>query len=151
MHREYRVSSTILVSYGIVRYRSRCGIDPALVCVDVVAVLGENFIMYMEAFKPFLAIGLTRHEEYQVRRDEADSMAGLPAHTPASQPPTSPVDHALLTLSKNIGTPKISRSNAQMSRCVIVASCGRVRLFARASYESARGSCRTEKNVVFYS
>ena len=77
-------------------------------CVDVVAVLGENFIMYMEAFKPFLAIGLTRHEEYQVRRDEADAPC---LRWPAS-PPTSPVDHALLTLSKNIGTPKISRSNA---------------------------------------
>ena len=31
-----------------------------------VAVLGENFLKYMEAFKPFLAIGLKNHEEHQV-------------------------------------------------------------------------------------
>ena len=32
------------------------------------AVLGDNFLKYMEAFKPFLAIGLKNHEEHQVCR-----------------------------------------------------------------------------------
>lgn len=35
----------------------------AAVCV---AVLGSDFQKYMEAFKPFLAIGLKNYAEYQV-------------------------------------------------------------------------------------
>jgi len=36
-----------------------------VVCADVV-VLSENFLKYMEAFKPFFAAGLKNIEEYQV-------------------------------------------------------------------------------------
>ena len=31
-----------------------------------IPVLGEGFLKYMEAFKPFLTIGLKNYEEYQV-------------------------------------------------------------------------------------
>jgi len=36
-------------------------------CVDVI-VLSENFLKYMEAFRPFFAAGLKNIEEYQVCR-----------------------------------------------------------------------------------
>ena len=32
----------------------------------VVSVLGENFLKYMDAFKPFLLLALKNHAEYQV-------------------------------------------------------------------------------------
>ena len=32
----------------------------------MIAVLGEGFLKYMEAFKPFLVMGLKNHEEHQV-------------------------------------------------------------------------------------
>jgi importin subunit beta-1 len=32
----------------------------------LVEVLGEGFLKYMEAFKPFLYLGLKNHAEYQV-------------------------------------------------------------------------------------
>lgn len=32
----------------------------------LVEVLGEGFIKYMDAFKPFLYLGLKNHQEYQV-------------------------------------------------------------------------------------
>ena len=31
-----------------------------------ISVLGENFLKYMEAFKPFFTAGLKNYEEYQV-------------------------------------------------------------------------------------
>ncbi|XP_019873944.1 importin subunit beta-1 isoform X2 [Aethina tumida] len=41
--------------------------EDALMAVStLVEVLGENFLKYMEAFKPFLFIGLKNHQEYQV-------------------------------------------------------------------------------------
>jgi len=44
-----------------------CHVTAELSCVCCcVAVLGDNFLKYMEAFKPFLAIGLKNHEEHQV-------------------------------------------------------------------------------------
>lgn len=41
--------------------------EDALMAVStLVEVLGENFLKYMDAFKPFLYIGLKNHQEYQV-------------------------------------------------------------------------------------
>ncbi|RZF44291.1 hypothetical protein LSTR_LSTR006841 [Laodelphax striatellus] len=41
--------------------------EEALMAVStLVDVLGENFIKYMDAFKPFLCLGLKNHAEYQV-------------------------------------------------------------------------------------
>lgn len=41
--------------------------EDALMAVStLVEVLGEGFLKYMDAFKPFLYIGLKNHEEYQV-------------------------------------------------------------------------------------
>ncbi|KAK2181291.1 hypothetical protein NP493_402g02041 [Ridgeia piscesae] len=40
--------------------------DALLAVSTLVEVLGDNFLKYMEAFKPFLAIGLKNHEEHQV-------------------------------------------------------------------------------------
>ncbi|XP_018329398.1 importin subunit beta-1 isoform X1 [Agrilus planipennis] len=41
--------------------------EDALMAVStLVEVLGESFIKYMDAFKPFLYIGLKNHQEYQV-------------------------------------------------------------------------------------
>ncbi|XP_056637242.1 importin subunit beta-1 isoform X2 [Diorhabda carinulata] len=41
--------------------------EDALMAVStLVEVLGENFIKYMDAFKPFLYLGLKNHQEYQV-------------------------------------------------------------------------------------
>ncbi|CAH0557204.1 unnamed protein product [Brassicogethes aeneus] len=41
--------------------------EDALMAVStLVEVLGENFLKYMDAFKPFLYIGLRNHQEYQV-------------------------------------------------------------------------------------
>lgn len=41
--------------------------DALMAVATLVEVLGEGFIKYMEAFKPFLCIGLKNHEEYQVK------------------------------------------------------------------------------------
>lgn len=40
--------------------------DALMAVATLVEVLGENFMKYMESFKPFLFIGLKNHEEYQV-------------------------------------------------------------------------------------
>ena len=41
--------------------------EDALMAVSTLAeVLGEHFLKYMDAFKPFLALGLKNHVEYQV-------------------------------------------------------------------------------------
>lgn len=41
--------------------------EDALMAVStLVEVLGEGFMKYMEAFKPFLCLGLKNHAEYQV-------------------------------------------------------------------------------------
>ena len=41
--------------------------EDALMAVStLVEVLGEGFLKYMDAFKPFLCIGLKNHSEYQV-------------------------------------------------------------------------------------
>lgn len=41
--------------------------EDALMAVStLVEVLGEGFLKYMDAFKPFLYIGLKNHQEYQV-------------------------------------------------------------------------------------
>lgn len=40
--------------------------DALMAVATLVEVLGENFMKYMELFKPFLFIGLKNHEEYQV-------------------------------------------------------------------------------------
>jgi len=42
--------------------------EDALMAVStLVEVLGEGFLKYMEAFKPYLCMGLKNHAEYQVR------------------------------------------------------------------------------------
>lgn len=44
-----------------------CSCDQYNICVCVcVSVLGSDFQKYMEAFTPFLAIGLRNYAEYQV-------------------------------------------------------------------------------------
>lgn len=41
--------------------------EDALMAVStLVEILGENFLKYMDAFKPFLCLGLKNHAEYQV-------------------------------------------------------------------------------------
>lgn len=41
--------------------------EDALMAVGtLVELLGENFLKYMDAFKPFLYLGLKNHQEYQV-------------------------------------------------------------------------------------
>lgn len=41
--------------------------EDALMAVStLVEILGENFLKYMDAFKPFLYLGLKNHQEYQV-------------------------------------------------------------------------------------
>lgn len=41
--------------------------EDALMAVStLVEVLGDGFLKYMEAFKPFLCLGLKNHAEYQV-------------------------------------------------------------------------------------
>lgn len=41
--------------------------EDALMAVStLVEVLGEGFLKYMDAFKPFLYLGLKNHQEYQV-------------------------------------------------------------------------------------
>jgi importin subunit beta-1 len=41
--------------------------EDALMAVStLVEVLGDSFLKYMEAFKPFLHLGLKNHAEYQV-------------------------------------------------------------------------------------
>lgn len=43
---------------------------PVVVIVCFLTVLGGEFLKYMEAFKPFLGIGLKNYAEYQVRSAE---------------------------------------------------------------------------------
>lgn len=40
--------------------------DALMAVANLVEVLGEKFIKYMDSFKPFFFIGLKNHEEYQV-------------------------------------------------------------------------------------
>lgn len=40
--------------------------DAIMAVSTLVEVLGEGFLKYMDAFKPFLCIGLRNHAEYQV-------------------------------------------------------------------------------------
>ncbi|GAB6028323.1 Importin subunit beta-1 [Chamberlinius hualienensis] len=40
--------------------------DALMAVATLVEVLGEKFLKYMDAFKPFLALGLKNHSEYQV-------------------------------------------------------------------------------------
>jgi len=35
-------------------------------CFSLFTVLGDNFLKYMDAFKPFLFLALKNHAEYQV-------------------------------------------------------------------------------------
>lgn len=66
-----RISDTIMSALLQMFNSSSCksgGVqEDALMAVStLVEVLGENFLKYMDAFKPFLALGLKNHAEYQV-------------------------------------------------------------------------------------
>ena len=51
--------------------------EDALMAVGtLVEVLGDGFAKYMEAFKPFLLIGLKNIAEYQVRRRVSRGIGG---------------------------------------------------------------------------
>lgn len=41
--------------------------DAIMAVSTLVEVLGEGFLKYMDAFKPFLCLGLKNHAEYQVK------------------------------------------------------------------------------------
>ena len=42
--------------------------DALLAVANLMDILGEKFIKYMNSFKPFFFMGLKNHEEYQVKK-----------------------------------------------------------------------------------
>lgn len=66
-----KISSPIMTAL-LQMFNTSCGKsggvqEDALLCVStLVEVLGENFMPYMPAFKPYLTLGLKNHAEYQV-------------------------------------------------------------------------------------
>ncbi|GAB1607726.1 importin subunit beta-1 isoform X1 [Argonauta hians] len=66
-----KISSPIMTAL-LQMFNTSCGKsggvqEDALLCVStLVEVLGDNFLPYMPAFKPYLTLGLKNHAEYQV-------------------------------------------------------------------------------------
>jgi hypothetical protein len=65
-------------------------------------VLGGEFLKYMEAFKPFLGIGLKNYAEYQVEYAFQNSIFGVYVFLPCWE--SSPGPHALYYLSPALKT-----------------------------------------------
>ncbi|ERL93500.1 hypothetical protein D910_10789 [Dendroctonus ponderosae] len=83
--------------------------EDALMAVGtLVELLGENFLKYMDAFKPFLYLGLKNHQEYQV----CGTAVGLTGDIfRALKLKTLPYcDEIMTLLLENLGEPTVHRS-----------------------------------------
>lgn len=82
--------------------------DALMAVATLVEVLGEGFIKYMDAFKPFLCLGLKNHEEYQV----CGSAVGLTGDIcRALKNRVSPYcDEIMTLLLENLGDNSVHRS-----------------------------------------
>jgi len=82
--------------------------DALLAVSTLVEVLGENFSKYMMAFKPFLAIGLKNHEEYQVCLAAVGLMGDLCRALGKQVLPFC--DEIMVMLLENLGNDQVHRS-----------------------------------------
>jgi importin subunit beta-1 len=82
--------------------------DALLAVSTLIEVLNENFLKYMEAFKPFFAAGLRNIEEYQVCLAAVGLMGDL---CRALGPKVLPFcDETMIMLLENLGNEQVHRS-----------------------------------------
>jgi len=82
--------------------------DALLAVSTLIEVLGENFLQYMETFKPFLAMGLKNHEEYQVCQAAVGVTGDICRALSSKVMPYS--DEIMMMLLENLGNDQLHRS-----------------------------------------
>lgn len=82
--------------------------DALLAVSTLIEVLGENFVKYMDPFKPFLASGLRNHEEYQVCQAAVGVTGDVCRALSHKILPFS--DEIMMILLENLGNDQVHRS-----------------------------------------